>query len=112
MPINFVSGRIVSVPCEIAPGMASNEREIRVKIPEGTIHAFVSRSSVSNDPMPDSEEKRVGRVRAVLISFSRKDVRLLFAGQDVDPSNPAPVSTEWLRQNATVVRSIHDGLDR
>jgi len=111
MPISIASGRIVSVPCEIAPGMASNEREIRVKIPEGTIHAFVSYSSVTNDPMPDSEEKRAGRVRTVLIAFSRRDMRHLFAGQDVDPSNPAPGTIGWLRQSATAVRSVDDGSD-
>ena len=71
----------------------------RVKVHDGFIRAFVTYESVE-DPKPSSRERREGRVRAVIVSFSREDIRLLFAGQDVDPSNPAPISPEWLAENA------------
>ncbi len=107
MPSSFASGRIVSIPCEIAPGMASNEREIKVNVPEGIIRAFVSLASVGEDPKPNSNEKRDGRVRAVIIALSNDDIRLFFAGQDVDPANPAPVPSQWLKQNARIEASNH-----
>ena len=100
MPTPLASGKIVFVPCEITPGMASNEREIKIDNPEGVIRAFVSLTSVANDPDPESLEKRDGWVKAVIVALSKDDVRLLFAGQDVDPTNPAPVSTNWLHKNA------------
>lgn len=103
------NGRIVSIPCEITPGMASNEREIKIRIPDGIIRAFVSLTSVSSDPKPDSTEKRAGWVKAVVIALAKDDVRLLFAGQDVDPSNPAPVSTDWLEKNAKTEASFDHG---
>ncbi len=98
---NYLNGKIVSILCEIRPGLASTEREIRIRIPDGVISAFVSLSSVGSDVKPDSTEKREGTVRAVVVAFSRDDVRLLFAGQDVHPSNPVPVSVDWLKKHAT-----------
>jgi len=56
--------------------------------------------------LPPARE-REGRVRAVIVSFSREDIRLLFAGQDVDPSNPAPISPKWLAENARKEATIH-----
>lgn len=100
MPTAVSSGRIVFVPCEIAPGMASNERQIKIENPEGVIRAFVSFRSLARDPEPESQNKREGWVKAIVIALSKDDVRLLFAGQDVDPSNPAPISAEWLHKNA------------
>lgn len=103
MPNSFVSGSIVSVPCEIRPGMASVESEIRIRVPDGPILAFVDRSSILKDPAPDSRKVREGIVKAVVILFSEDDVRLLFAGQDVQPSNPARVPPAWLEKHATLV---------
>ncbi len=100
MPASLVNGRIVFVPCEITPGMASTEREIKIKNPAGIIRAFVSLASVASDPKPESTGKRPGWVKAVVIAFDKNDVRLLFTGQDVDPANPAPVSSEWLHKTA------------
>ncbi len=108
MPSSFTSGRIVSIPCEIAPGMASNEREIKVNVPDGIIRAFVSLASVGEDSKPDSNEKRDGRVRAVIVALSNDDIRLFFAGQDVDPSNPAAVPPQWLKKNARIEGSNHE----
>jgi len=106
MQNSFSNGGIVSVPCEIRPGMASSEREVKVKVHDGFIRAFVTYESVE-DPKPSSHERREGRVRAVIVSFSKEDIRLLFAGQDVDPSNPAPISPEWLAENAKRESTIH-----
>ena len=87
----FPSGTIVSVPCEINPGMASFEKEIKIRTPGGTITGLVNQSSVIEDKK---------RVRAVLMNFAKNDIRLLFPGQDMQPSNPAFISIDWLKQNA------------
>ena len=83
--------------------MASVENEIRIRVPDRAILAFVNRSSILRDPAPDSSKVREGLVKAVIIFFSEDDVRLLFAGQDVEPSNPARVPPAWLESNAKLV---------
>ena len=100
MPTSLTDGKIVFIPCEIAPGMTSIEREITIRNPEGAIRAYVTLTSVASDFKLDSEKKFDGWVKAVIVAFDKDDLRLLFTGQDVDPANPAPVSREWLRDNA------------
>lgn len=91
--------------------MASTEREITIRNPEGLIRAFVSLSSVETKSKADLDlEKKVeGWVRAVIVAFDRDDLRLLFTGQDVYPANPAPVSREWLKENAQSEAGFNHG---
>lgn len=91
--LGFASGTIVSVPCEIRPGMSSFEKEVKIQLPAGTITGLVNQSSVIENQK---------RVRAVVVIFEKNDVRLLFPSQDMHPSNPALVPIDWLRKHAQV----------
>ena len=92
MPNGLMSGNIVSIPCEIRPGMSSLERTVRIRIPpDEVISGFVNHSSIVG-----GTESGSGRVKAVIVVFSKNDVRLLFSGQDIYPSNPAQVPIDWL----------------
>lgn len=88
---DFAPGTIVSVPCEIHPGMSSFEKEVKIRMPAGTITGLVNQSSVIEN---------LRRVRAVVMIFDTNDIRLLFPGQDMHPSNPAFVPLDWLKENA------------
>jgi hypothetical protein len=100
MPNGFVNGNIVSIPCEIKPGMSSFERYVRINAEPERITGFVNRSSIIEDPTADSDP---ARVKAVIVVFSKADMRLLFAGQDIYPSNPAPISVTWLGKHGQLL---------
>ena len=91
--------------------MASSEREITIRNPGGPIRAYVSTTSVATktDVDIDLAKKVEGWVRAVIVAFDKDDIRLLFTGQDVYPSNPAPISRQWLRANAQSEAGFNHG---
>ena len=103
MPNGFMNGNIVSMPCLVSSGMSSFERYIRIEAEPERITGFVNSSSIDDSSQNDHEPARKASVKAVIVEFSEADVRLLFSGQDVHPSNPAPVSVDWLGRNARVV---------
>lgn len=103
MPNGFVNGNIVSMPCLISSGMSSFERYVRIEAEPERITGFVNISSIVDSSQNNHEPVRKGNVKAIIVAFSKADVRLLFSGQDLHPSNPAPVSVDWLGRCAQLV---------
>lgn len=101
---NLKEGKIISIPCTISQGVFTDEKFVRIDVPNARpITAFIP-SKYIEDPEPSSDKPHLGKVPVIVARVTKAEALLFIPGESLSHSNPIPVPIKWLKEEGTVVK--------